>query len=577
MCGFFVAKSKEKRMKTKDFKVELKQADDGKPSITAYASTFDREPDCYGDVVAKGAFAKTLEEWRESELSIPLLFGHRTDDPMMNLGKVVNAMEDEKGLLIEAEFDMDNPNAVKARRDVLAGTLGKMSFAFEVLDEAPVELEGGIMANELREMKLFEVSLVPIPANQHAVVVDAKAATAEAEADEKAGRRNSAADEAELERVEELAEEIIEVVSGLTAAGDTEQEEPDEEPTEAKGAQPEEPTGAKADEAETEQKNEITESKETQMSEIINEIGNATVEVAEKAAKNLGEFVAKNAKSVAKGERFSMTTPLYKAATTVHTIGVQGATTDFDKNVYGNRPNMGVRDLFAAETISGNALTYYVEQAAEGAFDVVAEGGKKPQLHLPSEAKTVALKKIAGFMKESDEIIDDAPWMASAINNRGIYMLAVKEEAELVTDLAGTSGLGTATKGGAKLSLEDIKKAKTQVMTATGFAADAIVINPADYDEIVLGSMASHYTVNPWSAEEPRLWGMAVCQSSAIAAGTAIVGAFRQGASVVSKGGIQVEMTNSDADDFEHNLVAIRIEERLALAVRRPAAFVKIA
>lgn len=49
--------------------------------IVAYASIFDREPDSYGDVVARGAFADTLEVWWESGRPIPLLFGHNMDDP----------------------------------------------------------------------------------------------------------------------------------------------------------------------------------------------------------------------------------------------------------------------------------------------------------------------------------------------------------------------------------------------------------------------------------------------------------------------------------------------------------------
>ena len=65
--------------------------------VKGYASTFDREPDSYGDIVAKGAFAETLKQWGEREAHIPFLYGHRLDDPKYNIGWC-EAEEDERGL-----------------------------------------------------------------------------------------------------------------------------------------------------------------------------------------------------------------------------------------------------------------------------------------------------------------------------------------------------------------------------------------------------------------------------------------------------------------------------------------------
>lgn len=160
----------------KDYSVQFKAAGDDGGHIVAYAATFDREPDSYGDVIAPGAFKNTLEEWKVSGNVIPLLFGHRTDDPAMNIGGVDSIEEDERGLRIEATFDKDSETAQYVRRLVLEKRLSKLSFAYDVLDEGTITLDDGRKANELREIKLFEVSLVPIPANGHAEVVEAKAA-----------------------------------------------------------------------------------------------------------------------------------------------------------------------------------------------------------------------------------------------------------------------------------------------------------------------------------------------------------------------------------------------------------------
>ena len=58
-------------------------------TVEGYAATFDRIPDAYGDVIKQGAFADTLKSWQESGKPIPLLYGHSTDDPAYNIGKVV--------------------------------------------------------------------------------------------------------------------------------------------------------------------------------------------------------------------------------------------------------------------------------------------------------------------------------------------------------------------------------------------------------------------------------------------------------------------------------------------------------
>lgn len=182
--------------------------------VKGYASTFDREPDSYGDVIAKGAFAKTLEKWEklnEEGRYIPLLWGHDTDNPESNIGRVVNAYEDERGLFIEAEYDKDNPRAQYVRKLVNEGRVYQFSFAYEVKDWATVTLEDGTKANELREIELFEVSVVQIPANSHATVEESKAM------EEKAGRRNSAKDSEVLEGIAEHAAAIQEDVSSLLA------------------------------------------------------------------------------------------------------------------------------------------------------------------------------------------------------------------------------------------------------------------------------------------------------------------------------------------------------------------------
>ena len=215
--------------------------------VEGYASTFDRTPDSYGDVIAKGAFARTLDEWRAKEgegLSIPLLYGHNTDDPMHNIGKVTEAHEDEKGLFIHAEFDADNPTAQYARKLVAEGRLYQFSFAYAIRDAGEVQLDGHY-AYELRDLDLYEVSLVQIPANQNAVVTGVKS-----------GRRNSKADADELRNIRALAAQITQAINGLLADEEDADEpdggpEPDANAEEPETANAEERTATDADESES--------------------------------------------------------------------------------------------------------------------------------------------------------------------------------------------------------------------------------------------------------------------------------------------------------------------------------------
>lgn len=224
-AAFFMSK-RGAAMEFKSFKATVE--DDG-GSIRAYASTFDRVPDSVGDIVAPNAFDKTLAKWRETGKPIPLLWGHDTEDPFSNIGAAQDYGTDERGLWFVATFDEENDKAQYVRKLVKEGRVFQCSFAYAVKDSAIVNLEDGRKANELRELDLFEISIVQIPANQYATVEEVKA-----------GRRNSAKDADDLRRIASAAAEIQEVVNGLLTddiAETIDSEEEREEETEGAKSQ----------------------------------------------------------------------------------------------------------------------------------------------------------------------------------------------------------------------------------------------------------------------------------------------------------------------------------------------------
>ena len=191
----------------KDFDVQYK--DEGTGSIEGYASTWIRKADSWGDVVAKGAFTKTLKERWNGGKGIPFLWSHKMDDLKAFIGTAA-ADEDDNGLHFIATFD-DTEEAQKVRQLYKDGRLRKFSFAYDVLKSGMVTLEDGSKANELQELDLFEISAVTVPANDDASVVDVKS-----------GRRNSKADEDKLKNVVTLLDEAKKALQELLDTDDQE-------------------------------------------------------------------------------------------------------------------------------------------------------------------------------------------------------------------------------------------------------------------------------------------------------------------------------------------------------------------
>ena len=317
----------------------------------------------------------------------------------------------------------------------------------------------------------------------------------------------------------------------------------------------------------------------------------------EQPARTLGEFAMKNLDLTAMrlGMAQSAGTGYFKAATDPHTAQQMLVV---DQNVIDitSARELAIRSLFGSESISGNALKYFIlgakESVSGGAPATVAENGAKPQFHIPVSSETATLGKIAGWYYETDELLEDNAFLRSSIDNRGLFELDLAIENYLMTTLLGTSGLGSATyTHGGNVSADDIFAAMMTVKGASNYNADAIVINPADYQRLRLakdgGSTGQYYGggyfYGPYgngggTAQQPGLWGLNTVVTSSITAGTVLVGNFKQGASVITKagGGQRVEIVTGDHDDRTHNRITVIVEERLALATRVPSAFVKI-
>ena len=201
---------------------EVKAApEEGEGVFKGYASTWER--DLYDDVIVKGAYEECLKsDFNGTGEGIPIYWNHDYSTPMNLIGASVSAVEDEKGLAFVGKLDIDSPEGKRAYEHLKAGRVHQMSIGFIAQESAWVREEDAKSPfdghRELRKIKLFEVSLVTVAANQGAEVDEVKALIAEM----KAGRAISAANEEKIRAAYDALGELLDSISDGQGSGDDE-------------------------------------------------------------------------------------------------------------------------------------------------------------------------------------------------------------------------------------------------------------------------------------------------------------------------------------------------------------------
>lgn len=310
-------------------------------------------------------------------------------------------------------------------------------------------------------------------------------------------------------------------------------------------------------------------------------------------ARSIGEHFVNFVQREGHGKSFHLVAPAFKrAATDIQgTPAVSEATeaiTTYDLNVVeGVRESMGVLNLLGREVIEGNTLVFFTEGAMEGTIaSSTGEGAAKSRVHFADPTPTtVTLEKVAAYIKESDEYINDYGYLASAINGRLLYQLNLVRQQKAITDLLATSGVQTiggttpVTRKATDIA-DEIANAIADVMTYSGRNANAIVMTPEIWKLLRIGKNADddYYGGGYFAAlHGNNIWNLPIVLSNQLTANHIIVGAFDTCASLVTKAeGVTIEAVNTDQDDFIKNLMTVRAEVREKLACRIPAGFVDI-
>ncbi|MQW01344.1 phage major capsid protein [Sinorhizobium medicae] len=243
-----------------------------------------------------------------------------------------------------------------------------------------------------------------------------------------------------------------------------------------------------------------------------------------------------------------------------------------------------VRDLISPGRMDGNALEYVRETGFTNSAAPVAETAAKPESDLKFDLVTTSAKVIAHWMKASRQILDDFSQLRSIIDQRLLYGLAYVEEGQLLNgdgtgqNLHGIIPQATAYAAAftpsAATAIDTLRLAQLQAALAE-YPATGHVLHPTDWARIELTKdTTGRYIIgNPQGTIGPTLWGLPVVATQAIAVDKFLTGAFRLGAQLFDRWDARVEVGFVN-DDFIKNLVTILAEERLALAVYRPEAFI---
>lgn len=232
---------------------------------------------------------------------------------------------------------------------------------------------------------------------------------------------------------------------------------------------------------------------------------------------------------------------------------------------------------------SQNAIPYMEETTTTNAAAAVTEGNAKPESTLIFTEKTSAVRKLATFLPVTDELFDDVPAMRSYVENRLRTFLAQTEDNQLLNGngtppnlrgILNVVGIQTQAKG-ADPTPDAVYKAMTKIAVGAFLDADAYVTHHNDWQEIRLLRTADGIYIwgSPSEAGPERIWGLGVTKTTRIAEGTGLVGAFREAAQIFRRSEVAFAVSDSHSDFFQKNLLALRVEERLALVVYRPAGF----
>lgn len=250
---------------------------------------------------------------------------------------------------------------------------------------------------------------------------------------------------------------------------------------------------------------------------------------------------------------------------------------------------MTIRDLLMPGNTSSSSIQYPKETGFTNlaATHTETAGTAKPQSEIKFDIVTTNVTTIAHWVLATRQILDDAPMLRSYIDGRLRYGLRYAEELQLLngggtgTDLHGVYSQATAMSANPGVVADpqrfDVIRFAILQASLAELPPSGVVVHPTDWAlmELTKDDVGRYIIGNPAGEAQPRLWGLPVVATQAMTVDKFLVGAFSTAAQIFDRSDARVEISTEDSDNFRKNLVTILAEERLALAVYRPEAFIK--
>ncbi|HFJ4332853.1 TPA: phage major capsid protein [Serratia liquefaciens] len=245
-----------------------------------------------------------------------------------------------------------------------------------------------------------------------------------------------------------------------------------------------------------------------------------------------------------------------------------------------------IRDLIAPGK-TGSSTIYWVQQTGfTNKAAAVPENTAKPYSDIQFAEKITPVRTLAHMFKASKQILDDFAQLQSTVDAEMRFGLKYVEEQEILfgdgtgVHLEGIMPQASKYKAAFEVAMQngidDLRLAMLQAQLAR-FPATGHVLHFIDWAkiELIKDSLGRYILANPAALVGPTLWGLPVVATESTAfQGKFLTGAFSAGAQLFDREEANVVISTENADDFEKNMISIRCEERVALAVKRPEAFV---
>jgi HK97 family phage major capsid protein len=283
----------------------------------------------------------------------------------------------------------------------------------------------------------------------------------------------------------------------------------------------------------------------------------------------------------------SATSALETRAMSSTTVAQAAQTGYVDTTVDYRREPTRIASYLPTRQTTSPTITYYSQGTAASAAAAVAEGAAKPESDPAWSAVVSTVRKLAHWTQVSSEVLADFEGFADLIEREMIAGLINTENTQLISGsgvapnllgLLNTSGILTYAPGSAEPRYRSIRTAMRMLRAGASYVdADVVVMNPADTQLFDLANDTTaglHAVPNLQASPAGTAWGVPIVVTTGIASGTALVANLGQAATLYVR-----EAPRLFVDPYglaTSNMVRILAEERLALAVSRPTAVLRI-